>query len=88
VKAFKYIKLISKFFILGLIIIIGALLLNLIAEILGFYTWYDLFINTEEAVNNIGIIDVIFIFIIYPISLGVLASLFNHLLSRKTSSPK
>ena len=85
-KILKPVKLVFKFFILGLVIIIGAIFLNLIAEILGFYTWYDLFINTEETIYNIGVADVVFIFIIYPISLGVLASSFGRFFKNKAST--
>jgi hypothetical protein len=85
-KVFKYIKLIFKFFILGLIIIFGAIILNLLAELMGLYTWYDLFINTEEAINSVGLMDVIFIFIIYPIFLGILASVFNYIFKNKAKA--
>ena len=82
-KVFKFLLLILKLFLLGIIIIVGAIFLNLIAEILGFYTWYDLFINTEETIYNLGVIDIIFIFIIYPIFLGVLAHYTNRLFKNK-----
>ena len=87
-KVLNLIFLLFKFFILGLVIIIGAVFLNLFAEILGFYTWYDLFINTQEAFENIGITDAFFIFIIYPISLGILASSFGRFFKNKTSTLK
>lgn len=81
-KALILILLLIKFFILGIILIIGAVLLNLFAEILGFYTWYDLFINTEEVLNEAGIMDAVFIFIIYPIFLGFLAAFSNNLFKK------
>lgn len=53
----------------GLIILIGALLLNFIASRLSLSTWYDFVKEPKKA----DVLSLIWLFLIYPFSLGGIA---------------
>jgi hypothetical protein len=55
-------------FVLGLIILAGAILLNVIAGSLGLTTWYDFLKNPKD----VSVISIIWLFIIYPLGLGLI----------------
>lgn len=69
-------KEIVTIFILGLIILFGAIIINLLASFLGITTWYTLL----NAVSEKGIIEFfkqgfvssIYLYFIYPLILGLL----------------
>lgn len=63
-------------FLLGFAILIGALVLNIIAHRLGILTWYD-FINAPGKAN---IVSYIWLFILYPLSLGAIAYVASNFL--------
>lgn len=62
----------------GLAILIGAILINMIATFLGIATWYS-YIHTIrasgflQATKQIGILSIIFLYVIYPTILGYIA---------------
>jgi hypothetical protein len=62
-------------FLKGIIILIGAIILNLIAVFLNFYNWYVLLLNPQKVLNSSGLDNLIFLFLVYPFALGILASL-------------
>ena len=57
-----------KYFIYGWIILIAAIPINLIAKKIGLVTWYDFLVFKK----NIGFLDGIFMFILYPLIFGVI----------------
>lgn len=71
-------EIIGKVIILGYIILIGAIIINIIANILGITTWHDLIINMAsrgvfKAIKEQKIISTVFQFILYPAVLGIIA---------------
>lgn len=56
-------------FLIGVIVLIGALLLNWLAITLSLITWYKFLQEPFQA----GIIDYIWLLLVYPLSLGVVA---------------
>jgi len=56
-------------FLLGIGILLGAIILNLIASIIGLTTWYDFLKNPGKA----NIISYVWLFVFYPLGLGVIA---------------
>lgn len=58
-------------FIIGIAILVGALLLNALASWLNLSTWYD-FIKSRE---NTTTLSYIWLFVIYPFLLGLIAYL-------------
>lgn len=72
------IEIIGKIITLGYAVLIGAIILNIIANTLNISTWYDLITNMTnkgivKAITKQKIISTIFQFIIYPTILGVIA---------------
>jgi len=55
----------------GIIILLGAILLNLLASYAGLATWYDFLKNPGKG----SLFTYIWLFIIYPLGLGVLVYL-------------
>jgi len=55
-----------KYFIYGWVILIVAIPINLIAKEIGLVTWYGFLVFKD----SIGFLDVIFMFIVYPLILG------------------
>ncbi len=56
-------------FLLGASVLIGALILNGVASLLGLPTWYSFLVNPKET-NALGYI---WLFLVYPFSLGLIA---------------
>lgn len=56
-----------QIFLMGFIILVGAILLNGIASMLGLQTWYSFL---EE--KTISVLDGFWLFVIYPLALGAL----------------
>ena len=64
-----------RFYLIGLGILITAIAANAIALKLEFKTWYDfLSLLSQEGLTtfkNLGIVDLIWLFIAYPFILGI-----------------
>jgi hypothetical protein len=56
-------------FIIGTIILIGAILINLLAGFLGLTTWYE-FIRQPSAASAASLL---WLFVVYPLALGFIA---------------
>ncbi len=70
----------TRIYIIGILILLGAILANLIATKLNLKSWYDLFLGLSENSNywnQIRIIDGIWLILIYPLSLGISAYIGN-----------
>lgn len=63
-------------FILGFIILAGAILLNVIAGGLGLTTWYDFLKNPKD----VSVVSLIWLFILYPLGLGIIGYIGSTLL--------
>ncbi|MBW3021127.1 hypothetical protein KY334_07570 [Candidatus Woesearchaeota archaeon] len=69
-------NLIWQVFVIGFIILIGAIALNIIANFLNISTWYTFIINIGqlgllESIKKEGF-NLIWLFIIYPFMLGLI----------------
>ena len=67
--------MIDKIFLLGLIILAGAIVINVLASVVGVQTWYDLL--TRQPIKWYSYI---FLFVVYPLLLGVLGYYGHQLL--------
>jgi len=69
-----------KLFLIGIIILVGAILINALASLFNLVTWYT-FLSTlardglRQGLKNTPILSLIFLFLLYPFSLGCLAYL-------------
>lgn len=63
--------IIIKIFLAGIIVLIGAILLNWLASLLSLPSWYDLLMSKSK----LNIYSATWLFLLYPLSLGVLAYL-------------
>jgi hypothetical protein len=68
----KKIKLIFQIFILGIIILASAIIINLFADFFGITTWYD-FLKGDERILEVNLISLLFLLIFYPLFLGTTA---------------
>jgi hypothetical protein len=72
-------KRIIIIFITGILILSGAIIMNLMANLIGLVTWYDFLLNLNSIkINNISINDffsLIYLFLVYPFTLGLIAYL-------------
>ena len=59
-----------KYFFIGVIILISAIIANIIAAKLGLKTWYD-FLNGINNGVSLSIFDYICLFALYPLTLGL-----------------
>ena len=71
--------LLFKTLVNGILILVAAILLNFIAVILGFMTWYDLLSDFNNSFYNMGIDNLIFLFVIYPFALGCIPTISNKI---------
>ena len=69
--------MILKIFIIGIAILVTAIVLNIIAKLLNVSTWYDFIQN--KTINNP--LEIIWLFVIYPFVLGLVAYIMNKVLS-------
>lgn len=65
-------------FLTGIIILVGAILINAIASTMGITTWFSFIDMTKSdglssAFREAGFLSWIFLFIVYPLLLGSLA---------------
>lgn len=68
--------LIVKVFAIGFGILIGAIILNLIADKLGLTGWYQ-FIQKPAGTT---VVSYVWLFVVYPLGLGLLAYYLNQLM--------
>ena len=71
---------VTRLYVIGVLILLGAILANIIASKLNLKSWYDLFLGISESSNywsQIRIIDGIWLILIYPLSLGFSAYIGN-----------
>ena len=61
-----------KYFFIGVIILIIAIIANIIAAKLGLKTWYD-FLNGINNGVSLSAFDYIWLFALYPLTLGLSA---------------
>ena len=61
-----------RIYIIGITILLVAIIANGVAKYLGFLTWYD-FIESfsEQSSKNFSILNYLWLFIIYPLILGL-----------------
>tara|TARA_B100000902_G_C27307863_1_gene916609 strand:- start:634 stop:858 length:225 start_codon:yes stop_codon:yes gene_type:complete len=59
-----------KYYFIGVIILISAILANIIASKIGLKTWYD-FLNTINNGTSLSTFDFIWLFVFYPFTLGL-----------------
>lgn len=61
-----------RIYVIGISILIVAIIANFIAKIIGISTWYD-FLNsfTDPITSNFKFIDYLWLFFIYPFTLGL-----------------
>lgn len=69
-----------KIFLLGLIILISAIALNFIVSKLGITGWYEFLLNYGK--QDISILSYLWLFLVYPLALGLTAYLSYRLLFR------
>lgn len=60
-----------KIFLAGIVVLLGAILLNWLASILNLPSWYD-FLQSKTKLN---IYSIVWLFLLYPLSLGALVYL-------------
>ncbi len=71
---------VTRLYVIGVLILLGAILANIIATKLNLKSWYDLFLGVIENSSywsQIRIIDGIWLILIYPLSLGFSAYIGN-----------
>lgn len=56
-------------FLLGIIILVGAIILNILASQFDLLSWFEFLKNPDKA----GTLSYIWLFILYPLGLGVIA---------------
>ena len=70
----------TRLYVIGVLILLGAILANIIASKLNLKSWYDIFLGVSESSDywsQIRIIDGIWLMLIYPLSLGFSAYIGN-----------
>lgn len=64
-------------FSMGIVILVGAIILNLGAKYVGYFTWYDLLGDVSDVLTQASVDNLIFLFVGYPFILGWLAIQFK-----------
>jgi hypothetical protein len=78
--------LLLKIFLAGLVVLIAAVVLNLLANVIGLPTWYSFLNQASEqgfypAVHDLKAIEFLFLILLYPLLLGLAAYLTFYLTS-------
>jgi hypothetical protein len=73
---------IGRIFIQGITILFVAIILNIVANLVGWSTWYT-FLQSPTKVLTLD--NYIFLFFLYPVSLGMSAEMASKLLSSASS---
>tara|TARA_Y100000766_G_scaffold249282_1_gene231577 strand:+ start:653 stop:901 length:249 start_codon:yes stop_codon:yes gene_type:complete len=68
--------MILKLLITGNCILISAIIANMIAKLIKITTWYDFYnqlinLGFKNTINTLQILDTLWLFLIYPIILGI-----------------
>ena len=58
--------------IVGFAILVGAIIINFLAGLLGLATWYTFLLEFKQKGFSQGIFSLLFLFVIYPLLLGVI----------------
>lgn len=58
-----------KFYFIGLMVLVVAIMANFLAVQLGVKTWYD-FLEGMGNVEGLNIKDILWLFVFYPLTLG------------------
>lgn len=73
-------------FIVGVVILVGAIIINLIASALGLSTWFKFVADVQAdgfaAFAKQGILSLLYLFVIYPAVLGALGYFGTTLISK------
>lgn len=64
-------------FLLGVGVLIGAIVLNILSSRLGFTNWYEFFRNPGSA----DMLSYLWLFVLYPLGLGIIAYGVSRLLN-------
>lgn len=80
-------KIIFKIFLIGLSVLVAALAVNLFASAANLLTWYDFTVKIYEfgftsAVKDLSFSSIIFLVLIYPFILGLVAYKAQKLLNK------
>lgn len=72
--------LLIKIYLAGLVVLIVAILLNMLANLVGLTTWYSFLTQVSQqgfssAVQDLTAIEMLFLILLYPLLLGVAAYL-------------
>ena len=76
---------VTRLYVIGILILLGAILANITATKLNLKSWYDLFVGASENSNywsQIRIIDFLWLIIFYPLFLGF-SAYFGNLIYQK-----
>jgi len=61
-----------RLYIIGISILLVAIISNFIVSKLGVASWYDFLENiTKNEPNNLSLIDYLWLFLLYPLCLGL-----------------
>ena len=64
-----------RIYIIGISILVFAIIVNVLVSIFGISTWYDfgqeLSKSGANAIKDAGIVNLIWLFLLYPICLGL-----------------
>lgn len=66
-----------KIYLSGLIVLLGAILINSLAGLFGLTTWYDFLKSAGDtgfanAIRTLTAVQLVFLFVLYPTGLGLL----------------
>ena len=61
-------KTIVAVYFKGVVLLIGAIVLNVVADVLNFDSWYNVLTGSYE----LNILNAVWLFFVYPFSLGLI----------------
>jgi hypothetical protein len=66
-----------KMYLSGIVVLVGAILINSVAGLIGLPTWYDFLKSAGEqgfltALRTLNVLQLLFLFVLYPAGLGLL----------------
>ena len=70
-------KMLGVMFLSGIVILIGAIIVNIVAKRLDMKTWFDFLESIAQkglgsALSQLNVASVFYLFLIYPLALGFL----------------
>jgi cation transporter-like permease len=65
-----------RIYLAGVAILLGAIVINMLAGVVGLKTWYDVLkpipeIGLAAVARSLTVMDVLFLFVLYPALLGL-----------------